>query len=333
MRTADPSLHRFVHSCIRLLVLCLVVGLVAAQPARAASPDEYRQALNRALAYVEHAQVAPSRDERVRDVREAIAVLESVTEVTLPDGTTLPVDNTHLLDELRKERPDLDRVAGRLRALIAELDRGLAAQSPADPAAAESLARILSDPRFRRGPVQTASSGILQQILDWLDDLLARPVEVGANLLVDWALPLGGALLVAVLLFLFARGLWQNLVPEASTGDLLSDDEAHLDTRTAHARALAAVQAGDARAAVRYLYLSTLLHLDEHGVLRFDRTQTNREYLRALRDQAPLQRLLSPVVSTFDRVWYGRGSISPEDLATYQHQVEDVRAARPEVRR
>lgn len=318
------------------LVIGLVMGLATASSAQATSPDEYQKALYRALAYVEHAQTAPSPQDRVNDVRQAIATLEAVTEITLPDGTTLPVDHSYLLDELRQEKPDLERVIGWLRVLIAEMDRASKAQTVAVPGAEESLARILRDPQFHRPQARPAtSSGIVQQILDWLDDLLTRPLQAGADLVTDWVLPLGGALLVAVLLFVFARGLWQNLVPEATTSDVLTDDEAHLNARTAHARALEKARAGDYRAAVRYLYLSTLLHLDERGLLRFDRTLTNREYLHTVRDQPTLRRLLSPVVGTFDRVWYGRGAVTEEDLTAYQRQVEDLRAAKPdsEVRR
>lgn len=312
------------------------MSLTAARPAHAASLTDYREALYRALAYVEHAQTAGSKEERARDVDRAVAALVAVPEVTLPDGTTLPVDNDHVLHELHKQVPDLQRAAGYLRALLAEVDRLLQAQTVAAPDAEESLARVLRDPQFRRSPaLPIANPDLVQQILDGWSSLLADPLHAGSQVIFEWVLPLAGALLAAIVLALFARGLWQNLAPEATTSDSLAADEAHLDAKTAHAWALERARAGDTRAAIRYLYLSALLSLDERGLLRFDRTLTNREYLRALRDHATLRRLLSPVVGTFDRAWYGRIPVTEEEFQEYQRQVADVRAVErsPETRR
>jgi hypothetical protein len=46
---------------------------------------------------------------------------------------------------------------------------------------------------------------------------------------------------------------------------------------------------GDYRTAVRYLYLSLLLLLEEHGLLRYDRPLTDREYLQASRSRGTEQ--------------------------------------------
>jgi hypothetical protein len=80
---------------------------------------------------------------------------------------------------------------------------------------------------------------------------------------------------------------------------------------------------GDYRTAVRYLYLSTLLLLDERGVLTYDRALTNREYARGLASAPHLARLFSSVVDVFDRVWYGE---QPLDRATYEDYAEKSRS-------
>ncbi|RMD73583.1 MAG: DUF4129 domain-containing protein, partial [Chloroflexi bacterium] len=82
--------------------------------------------------------------------------------------------------------------------------------------------------------------------------------------------------------------------------------------------AAAARQAGDRRSAVRYLYLAALLWLDEQGLLHYDRSLTNREYLQQLRDQRSLRDRLAPVVNTFDAVWYGQQVIDEQAFARYE---------------
>jgi hypothetical protein len=82
---------------------------------------------------------------------------------------------------------------------------------------------------------------------------------------------------------------------------------------------------GDYRTAVRYLYLSTLLLLDERNLLRYDRALTNREYLDRVRENPALRARMAPIVDTFDRVWYGHMPIDAESFAAYQRQVEELR--------
>jgi hypothetical protein len=71
----------------------------------------------------------------------------------------------------------------------------------------------------------------------------------------------------------------------------------------------------DYRAAIRQLYLASLLALDEQRIIRYDATLTNREHLDQLRDQPHLRELMSQVVSIFDRVWYG---FAPADESLYR---------------
>src|SRR5438105_3325024 len=92
---------------------------------------------------------------------------------------------------------------------------------------------------------------------------------------------------------------------------------------TASAQQLAGM--GDYRTAMRQLYLSTLLWLDEHAYLRYDRSLTNREYLRALAKAPALRDALQPVVEAFDRVWYGFAPISAPEFERYRNQVDAIR--------
>jgi hypothetical protein len=77
----------------------------------------------------------------------------------------------------------------------------------------------------------------------------------------------------------------------------------------------------DYRAAIRYLYLSSLLLLDERGLIHFDPSLTNFEHLGLVEHQPQLVEVLRPIVNIFDRVWYG---FSPVNEAHYQKFVQLV---------
>ena len=65
----------------------------------------------------------------------------------------------------------------------------------------------------------------------------------------------------------------------------------------ARRRAAASASEGDYRAAIRYRCLAVLLALDEAGMLVFDRSATNREYL--FRAPGPIHDELAIAVEPF----------------------------------
>ena len=82
---------------------------------------------------------------------------------------------------------------------------------------------------------------------------------------------------------------------------------------------------GDYRNAIRYLYLSSLLVLDERGLLRYDRSRTNREYLRSVSSKPGLATPLRDVIDVFDRVWYGFESVDEQTYQSYLQHVDELR--------
>ena len=91
------------------------------------------------------------------------------------------------------------------------------------------------------------------------------------------------------------------------------------------ARRRRVLRAGDYRNAVRYLYLSSLLLLDEQGMLRYDRSRTNREVLRSVSSKPELAVPLHDVIDVFDRVWYGFEALDDKTYQTYVERVDDLR--------
>jgi hypothetical protein len=65
--------------------------------------------------------------------------------------------------------------------------------------------------------------------------------------------------------------------------------------------------------------------LDEQGLLRYDRSRTNREYLRSISSKPELANPLRDVIDVFDRVWYGFESVDEETYQSYVKHVDDLR--------
>ncbi len=77
---------------------------------------------------------------------------------------------------------------------------------------------------------------------------------------------------------------------------------------------------GRYREAVRCLYLACLLRLDEAGVIRFSRNETNWEHLGRLQTSPKRPEMLDFTAPTraFDQVWYGRRVRGIEDVEQFK---------------
>ncbi len=85
--------------------------------------------------------------------------------------------------------------------------------------------------------------------------------------------------------------------------------------------------AGDYRRAYRAVFIAILIRLDRAGALRFERSKTNGDYVRALGDKPKLLAFLRPLANDFDARWYGHVSSTEADfrkvLANY-NEVPDA---------
>lgn len=134
-----------------------------------------------------------------------------------------------------------------------------------------------------------------------------------------------GAIVIALLLGWWIQRLVRSFVRDADLRRRKEGD-GDLPASAAEARTIAAEQArgGSYRAAVRSLYLSALLSLEEADLVIHDRTLTNRELL-ARTGSAPtgaaIQPALRPVVQGFDDVWYGEVEPDATAYATYEGDI------------
>jgi len=252
----------------------------------------------------------------------------AITNITLADGTALAVDHTALLAALRADPPAPARVAD-LAAAMAAQQAGWPAPSHT-AADLDSLTRILAQPDFQWPAAQRSwLDDLRDRFLNFLSRLLARLFSntgLGGNLFgLGQLLSAAAVLAVAAVLIYALRGLFLNFAPEARAPDDDSAGDQDLTAASASRRAASLAEGGDHRSAVRYLYLAALLHLEEAGLLRYDRSLTNREYLRSLGARPELADRLRGVVDVFDRVWYGFDAIDDAAYAEYAARVAQLR--------
>lgn len=239
------------------------------------------------------------------------------------------------------KRPFFARVLGPL-ALVAVL--GTAAHSFAETpeesaASAEAAAPFCSSPPKSLNENQRNLCGYAAQLPNCEAFQQACKQPVSAPLDLSWLAPLGIVLRYVMLLlagifvigfvyviFVAIRKVINDRTPSedpaksavkvvplienaAVAPTLPSDGAAAL-----LARADALLARGDAALALSHYLAASLRSLDEKGFLRIARSQTNGEYLRAIRD-SEFRGAVAPMVRAVDRAEFGNVAASAEEVA------------------
>lgn len=234
-----------------------------------------------------------------------------VGSVRLIDGTVIDV-NVSWLRVSNKSEDEIVRVRAQVQAILAYESQHLVALADA-LALQEQLNRVLRDQEAAQpstGPSTSSRASSSSASGSWL----------GQTALIGLAIVIVGVVVAYVL---------RTVQMQKVTLDLSPDEDAPVTAQEAAARAESATTTQDYRTAIRYLYLSGLLALDERGIIRYDASLTNQEHLAQLAGQPRLRALFEPVVTIFDRVWYG---VLPADAALYdefRHALELVEQQRP----
>jgi hypothetical protein len=316
---------------IATAILFLALGLGASGAARAADSiplDEYWRRIDAA------ADLLAGGEADATTIAALADDLAAIERVELPGGQILPVDNGDLVATLRRSdlsQDEVEAVLARLRAIQDTRDASAGQPAQATEQTFARLEEILARSEFTQARQEPArEESLLQRVLLWLRRELFRWLSRLGNVpgMSYLLAALGVAVVLAVLAYAFS-GAWRQWASEGRAGgDAAPGDEVDLSSGEALRRADALAAGGDYRQAVRYLYLSTLLWLDEHRLLRYDPALTNREFLHQLeRDagHARLREALSPVVELFDRVWYGFAPLDDRGYGAFARQVEQVR--------
>lgn len=312
------------------LIFCLAPSARAADDSPPIPLDAYWDLLETTHTHLTELADVPLDD--ARPVLETLAAQwDTVTTVELPDGTLLPVDSRYLSAQLRAEEPDLPALTALLENILTL--RPATSPNHFGPNDLAPLPEILARPEFQ-WPVEAPNpilefiqsimrriNQAIQNFLDWLFPDFDGTVYIPMNLIIT----IGGGVLLVLIFFYILRGTWGNLIAEAENGTHGNGETAPLTADAARQRARELSQAGDHRTAIRYLYLASLLLLEERGLLRYDRTLTNRETLRSVANRPDLAAPLQEVVETFDRVWYGYQEVDEPTFEHYAERVEDLR--------
>ena len=316
----------------RLFALLWLIALLLPAPlhaqGRTLSLADYEARLEQALAQLNGA-------EGDDPLAAAQATLADVRRVELPSGERIT---------LRPLLADLDDGAG--DAVIAR-ERLTLVISQLEAAAGDDLVERLAvlDDVFARAGLSARRPWwrrLWQNFVEWLEARTPDRAGPGANVAplvqgVGWLVAAAAAVLLIGLLSYWLQRLLGNFADGGSARRTAAADEEAATAQEARQRATSLAQAGSYRDAVRQLYLSTLLSLEERGVLRRDRSLTNREVLAQLDWAASsaagsgaalsgpaLHQRLRDIVDTFDGVWYGVQEPDGETFAEYEQAVAAI---------
>lgn len=152
----------------------------------------------------------------------------------------------------------------------------------------------------------------------------------GAGFALLWIFKLAISVIVIVVIvvlvrFVNGRRRFQPLVSSDSAESELLEAR---DVNSLIARAAQLAQQADYRSAFRLIYLATFVALDTDGILHFDRSKTNWEYLRLLREggRNDLYQLLIPFTRDFDHIWYGYGVADASCYAQALHRYSELKS-------
>jgi len=266
-------------------------------------------------------QSGGQRESTLAKIRQSWA---NVDTVRLADGTTISVDMQWIIP-VNSETGVLQHVRDRVRAMLEYHAR----QPSTDPKSAlAALNRVLSDPRFQY-PDYTPTPIPPTPTLPPPGERPAPPPDLrGLSNLSQFVLFALGVTAVIAMIVYFARSLRVQRLALRLPANGANDDPT---TSTAALESAAnSEETQDYRNAIRYLYLSSLLLLDERGLIHYDRALTNREHLRQIQHKPQLAEALRPVVDTFDRVWYGFAPVDDSLYETFRANVERLHQLTPD---
>lgn len=327
-----------------------------AQRMNVLTPAQYDQALDRVSQAIERQISLEETGNGVAGENPEQALRPILhCQVREPDAEgILTVDNQPLQDALTKVEglsDPAERQSGYQGILsqVALIRSGLKSQDSANGVsnAAASVRQVLSGDEFSAEPIPPPSK--LDQLVDrfdrWLDRLLNRapsptPSTAAPNPLVIhiilWAIVIVAAGVIFAMLYQAISRYLANRTPRAQAPEsslAMTAEEASLVATRDFERLLALARghadSRDFRAALRLVYLSTLVYLDSEGIVRLNRSKTNWEYLRIVRSAGldDLYTALLPMTRSFDRIWYG---LRPAGAAEYESALagnSDIRRA------
>jgi hypothetical protein len=321
--------------------------------AGATTIDEYVSRIHRAaraidsLHSIDETETDSDYQKRLESTANAVAVLLPSRESVSFRNSVVEVDNQWLADALNELQKagarqanrvnEIDYIVDRLTALESELSNEK--QTDAATNRDENKARMSAIMRRAEFNEQNQGPSALRRwwnwFVKWLSGLFGNttPVDTStvtkASKVVQYLVYglVGTAILFAFwkLLPLLRRSrlkgkkakrqervvLGEKLSPEQTAADLLA--EAELLARS-----------GDLRAAIRKGYIAVLLELADRKLLRLERNNTNRDYLRALSARQEIFEGMKVLTGSFERHWYGLLAANEVDWKVFKEGIDSI---------
>jgi hypothetical protein len=332
-------------SSIKLAVIGLIVfGSGCFSLCHAATLGDYSTRLSHALDTIQRLQTHNENSTPRGELASMAVALHIKAELPLHEqvlitGQTITVDNRWLheaLDDYLKQKSQaeqniqLNAIAERLRAILERVDE--LKQSSTGAAKDESkarLAEILRRPEYNQKAAEgSALTRLWEAFIRWLISLFPRTksLQPGSTRILSRiaqivvvAISVGA---IALFVWRFAPRYFRNRRKKRKKreariilGERLEPDQTASDL-LAQAEALA--RAGDLRAAIRKGYIALLCELGDRKVISLAQHKTNRDYLRAVRDQPPLFESMRNLTNSFELHWYGLVPARDIDWTTFR---------------
>ena len=183
-----------------------------------------------------------------------------------------------------------------------------------------ALEEILSAEEFKnQGSRPSWWARLVERLFDYLP---GEARWLGAVL--EWLFYLF-LIIAAILAFVFIARRFRRLPSFKTEYDFPTEPQLRMDPGIARMRAYKYSQEGDYRNAIRYLYLSLLLHMDKSGLLTYDVSKTNGEYLGEVYSSIGGKvESFASVTLFFERKWYGMEESSAGDFHRYEEELLDA---------
>jgi hypothetical protein len=249
----------------------------------------------------------------------------AVSDVQLVSGTVIPVHTDWLIAGLRKCPPEVDLLLGRINALLDAADSRRTSGSPSAFDAGQ-LQDILSQEEFKAHAESAPKEDPLQSLWNSFQKwLMAAANQVHLPTEFIWIAGLFTTALLLAILFLAFRMFRRNITQQVDAGSADALAPGFLTSVQAMEFGRKKSLSGNRRLAIRYLYLSAILFLEEQGYLTYNRSLTNQEYVRSIAHLPHLAAPLQRIVNVFDRVWYGFQIPSEKEYRDYLDLVNGIR--------
>lgn len=181
------------------------------------------------------------------------------------------------------------------------------------------LREILRRPEFAN---KEAFAKWLQSVADGLAGLFNRisgkNIQIGKLSFMESIIAVLAAVLLLLIIIYTCLRLYRYFAPEYAETPSTGSESTSINADQLRTQASVCAEKGEYREAIRYLYLSLLLFLDQNKLIRYRLSKTNHEYLQEFRRQETGLESFYSLVSFFEGKWYGMEPCSNMDYRQFQ---------------